>query len=186
MLPPWKKLYEELTTALREVEQASLSLSKKTEESYYLAVEFWLKLKEAYLAETVQEPGDEICFFKKTKPRFTAYIEYFMLCNQALLFIPKEQEAQLEHWREQAKRYHRFRERHESFIHDYENCVTGHDAVWYRRDTTLLQPQERIYEDYDCRSSHDHLVRGLLAHRLYHDFVQQQLNQLAHDDTPQS
>lgn len=145
-----------------------------------VAVNYWQKLKLGFQRWVIYIDAEEIEFFKMVKPEFTSYIEYNLILNQGLLFIPAEKEETLNYWKEEAKRYQRFFERNRVFIEYYESGGSVKNVEYFlqRNNRLTSMPQERIYEDKDCRSSHDHLIRGLLANRMYKTYVEKRTKQL--------
>lgn len=151
---------------------------------YRVAMNYWKELKELFISGTMQMDAEEIEFFKEVKPLFTSHIEYYLILNQVVLFVPNIEQEKKEYWNEEEKRYHRYCKRHENFIAYYESGSTERDSEYFlqRNNRVEMPPQERIYEDADCRSSHDHIVRGLLAGSMYHDFVLERIKQLSTDE----
>lgn len=97
--------------------------------------------------------------------------------------MPEDKETAIRYWKEEAGRYQRFQKRHADFIQYYDSGCRERDAEYFllRNNRMDTKPQERLYEDEDCRSSHDHLVRGLLASRMYQEYVEEKLKQLSND-----
>ncbi|MEP7375270.1 MAG: RteC domain-containing protein [Chitinophagaceae bacterium] len=176
----WESLLDELLEELIRLRALSLPESDKAELCFRLAVQYWHRLKERFFLRVMNIDKEEIEFFKQIKPVFTAFIEYYLMINQSLLFMPEGSDEKLVYWTDEEKRYHRFNERNETFIAYYKSGLVDQDDRYFLQRNNQLDPssQERIYEDEDCRSSHDHLVRGLLAGRMYGEYVQEKLNEL--------
>lgn len=154
--------------------------TERAECCYRAALNYWLKVKEHFFQRVIYVDTEEIEFFREVKPQFTALIEYYLILNQGLLFIPEKLEDRIAYWEEEAKRYQRFYVRNRTFIEYYESGCNKEDMHYFlaRYNNQFMMPQERIYEDSDCRTSHDHLVRGLIANRMYLDFAQEKLAEL--------
>lgn len=180
MHPKWEPLFNERLSDLRRYQEMQICENEQAECCYRVACNYWLRAKELFLQQMVYDDSEELEFFREIKPAFTAYIEYYMILNQGLLFIPPDPVNEVGYWEEEAKRYERFCSRNETFIQYYESKRNDHEAEYFlqRNNQQTLMPQEWIYDDKDCRSSHDHLVRGLLANRMYRDYVQQKLKVL--------
>ena len=176
----FEHLHQELLADLKRSWQLELPEAERVECCYRVAMDYWLKVKEIYLTRVKYDEEFEINFFRELKPLFTSHIEYYLILNQALLFIPGEAEKVVIYWEAEARRYQRFCDKHNVFIRYYEGYRTEDDKAYFLRRNNRQEtpPQERLYEDEDCRSSHDHLVRGLLANSLYHEYVNKKLEAL--------
>jgi hypothetical protein len=171
-----KHYFEELYKSLMK----ELSETEKPDDCFHVAMEYWLVAKEIFNLHQFKNQDEEPEFFRTIKPLFTSYIEYYLIVNQSLLFTPKETESAAAYWEEEFNRYKRFCDKHRDFLSYYESYSSENDNEYFTRRNNRQEPppQERIYDDADCRSSHDHIVRGLLAHSMYHEFVSQQLQEL--------
>lgn len=180
MHPKWEIVYTEMLADIDRCKKMDLPETERTESCYRVSVNYWFRVKELFMSRVIYDDMEEIVFFKSVKPQFTSYIEYYLVLNQGLLFIPEEAEERLLYWQEEAKRHQRFCDRHVDFIGYYEAGSIDQDANYFlqRNNRIAAMPQERIYEDADCRCSHDHLVRGLLANRMYHEYVSGKITQL--------
>jgi RteC protein len=180
MKPEYELLYKDMLKDIERCSGIDLPETEIAECCYQIAINYWQKLKEGFQKKSIYADADEIEFFKMVKPEFTSYIEYNLILNQGLLFIPAEREQALNYWKEEVKRHQRFLERNRVFVEYYESGSIEQDAECFlqRNNRLTAMPQERIYEDNDCRSSHDHLVRGLLANRMYKEYVDKRIKQL--------
>ncbi len=176
----WKHFYSLMQDDLNRCRTMELPETERAECCYRVALNYWLKIKEHFLQRVIYVDTEEIEFFREVKPQFTAFIEYYLILNQGLLFIPEKIEDRISYWEEEAKRYQRFYVRNKTFIEYYESGCNSQDMQYFlvRYNEQTIMPQERIYEDHDCRSSHDHVVRGFIANRMYRDFVQEKLVEL--------
>ncbi|MEI9945864.1 MAG: RteC domain-containing protein [Chitinophagaceae bacterium] len=153
---------------------------EKAEQCYSIAIDHWQRIKIQFKGRTIQIDEEEIIFFRNVKPAFTAHIEYYLMMNQSLLFVPYNHSSKVEYWQEQEKRLKRFQERHFSFVAYYEQEQYDKDAQYFlsRNNLVTVLSGENVYRDIDCRSSHDHLVRGLLANRMYNAFAEGKLKEI--------
>lgn len=176
----YQLLHSDMLKDMARCSAMELPETEVAECCYRIAVNYWLRIKQCFQKRVIYDDAGEIEFFKSVKPQFTAYIEHYLILNQGLLFIPGQKEDEVAYWEEEERRYQRFYERNRDFIQYYENGKTESDAEYFlqRNNRLLLLPQERIYEDLDCRSSHDHLIRGFLANRMYKQYVENRLKQL--------
>lgn len=175
-----EQLHHELLADLNRIWQLELPEAKRVESCYHVATDYWLKVKEVFKEPTVYNEQEEICFFKELKPLFTCHIEYYLILNQALLFLPEDPEIIVGYWQGELKRYFRFYEKHRDFIKYFEGYSTEYDSEYFTRRNNRLQaqPQERIYDDEDCRSTHDQIVRGLMANSMYYEYAGKKLEEL--------
>lgn len=183
----FEHLYHELLASLERSWQLELREEKRVECCYRIAMDYWYKVREVFLDRDSYDEDAEIEFFREIKPLFTSHVEYYLILNQCLLFIPGELEGVVGYWEAESKRYKRFCDKHTDFIRYYEGYSSVDDKTFFLRRNSLQEtpPQERLYEDEDCRSSHDHLVRGLLANSMYHEYVNKKLAALGvHIVTP--
>lgn len=181
MHPKWEILYTEMLVDIERCKKMELPETERTESCYRVSVNYWFRVKELFMSRVIYDDMEEIVFFKTVKPQFTSYIEYYLVLNQGLLFIPEEAEERLLYWQEETKRHQRFCDRNADFIRYYEINGTDQDAQYFlqRNNRNVAMPQERIYEDADCRSSHDHIIRGFLANRMYHEYAAGKIRQLS-------
>ena len=151
------------------------------EDCFWIACQYWNKLKELIRIEPFSGETEEINFFKNIKPKFTCYIEYFVILNEALLFIQENVPDKITHWEQEANRYKRFCDRNRNFIRYFEGRGRDLDSNYFleRNNRQSALPQERIYDDGDCRSSHDSIVRSFLANKMYNDYVKVKLDELS-------
>ncbi len=173
MKQKWERLYADLLSDLSRCQALELPETEIAESCCRISMNYWLKLKEIFKGRMIYDEEEEINFFKYVKPRFTSHIECNLIVSQALLFLPAEVEALVTYWETETRKYQRFFDKHEEFIKYYDSYSTENDSRYFliRNNQQEIAVQERIYQDEDCRSSHDHLVRGLLANSMYYDFV---------------
>jgi hypothetical protein len=158
---------------------AELANTERMEDKFHVAMEYWLAVKEIFKSRPYDHDG-EMEFFRNIKPLFTSYIEYYLLLNKSLAFLPEDAEGAIAFWEEETKQLQRYCEKHADFIRYYESYSSEFDSDYFTRGNNrqTAPPQGRIYEDGDCRSSHDHIVRGLLARRMYNEYVLERLEEL--------
>jgi hypothetical protein len=184
MNPKWEILYEQMLADIDHREKMALPETECVESCYRVALHYWHELEKLFQSRKMQVDVEEIEFFKEVKPHFTSHIEYYLILNQVLLFIPNDDLEKRTYWNEEGGRYQRYRKRHDIFVQYYESGSIDRDADYFlQRNNRLETPShEKIYGDADCRSSHDHIVRGLLANRMYHDYVQGRIKLLSEDE----
>lgn len=173
----WEKLYADMLSDLNRCQALQLPEAEIAECCCRIAMNYWLKVKEMFKDSVNYDEEEEINFFKYVKPRFTSHIEYNLVISQAILFLPTETEALVTYWEEETKKYQRFFDKHQEFINYYDSNNTENDSRYFlpRNNRQETPVQERIYQDEECRSSHDCIVRGLLANSMYYEFASSKL-----------
>lgn len=173
-----KKELELLHVQMMEELESVVRLSKDekdmTESSFWLSNSYWDRAKDLIKKRGFKDEREEIEFFKEIKPKFTSRLEYFILLSSALSFVPKDQEKAIYYWKEEEMRCQRFSEKNGDFIGYYERGSKEMDSIYFKRvNDDLKQLLKLVSYDGDpafC-SSHDYLVRSLLAHRRYDEYV---------------
>jgi len=155
---------------------------EKVEEAFKIALDYWHEVKKKLNGFVFGSKDEEIKFYKYIKPKFTSYIEYFILLNHGLLFIPNERDETLRvYWEHEAKRLNRFIERNFAFVEYFKSENNEHDHQYFLSDNYDLANYivSRPYDvDGEFMSSHDHLVASLLAEEMYHEYVVKKLKTL--------
>jgi hypothetical protein len=170
-------IYQEMMNAIAECMKATKIDMIAT--CFWTACKYWGKLKNITDRNFFENAANEIDFFRNIKPRFTAQIQYFTILEEVLMFLPKTALMQIEYWKEEQKRYWRFCQKHREFVNYYESLSVYLDSVYFVRVSMDWVPahQPVSYDmDKNFCSSHDHLVRGLLAHKMYNEYVKEKLN----------
>ena len=174
--------YSMMLAELGQCKTIELPDAKQSECGYGVTMKFWQKLREIWKEKLTYTDEEEINFFREVKPRFTCHIEYYLILNQGLLFVPDDLVETIKYWTEEEKRYDRFCKRHENFVKYFDNKWHYRDQDYFlqRNNRHAILPKERIYVDEDCRSSHDWIVRSYLANKMYFEFVKKRLEVLEH------
>jgi hypothetical protein len=150
----------------------------KAESCYWIANNYWEKLKVMIKEQGFKDDNDEINFFRNVKPRFTSHIEYMMMIAEALLFAPAERKDAIDFWRGQASRVKKFYLKNVSFLIYYHRKDHDHDAEYFlrRNNKTPYTGLAHVYDrDADYSASHDHLIRTYLAYRMFAKFARRKL-----------
>jgi hypothetical protein len=175
-----EQLYKEMMAAITAKSQQA-NKTDIVESCFWIASKHWELLKKNIDRSFFEYEGKEINFFRNIKPKFTSQIQYYTILAEVLLFVPEEHDEQIIYWKDELKRYNRFCEKNEVFVAYYETKCVHMDSVFFVRvSEEWLPPQAPIIYDADMNfcSSHDHLVRGLLAHKMYYEFVKERLREL--------
>lgn len=149
------------------------------ESCFWIASKYWELLKKNIDKSFFEYEGKEINFFRNIKPKFTSQIQFYTMLAEVMLFVPEESDLQLLFWKNEQKRYRRFCERNKEFVEYYESRSFYLDSIYFIRvKPDWVPPQQLASYDSDKKfcSSHDHLVRGLLAHKLYFEYVKEKLS----------
>lgn len=151
------------------------------ESCYWIACKYWELVKTNFDYSIFESEKTEIDFFRNIKPKFTSQIQYFTILAEVLMFVPDEPEKQALFWKEELGKLFRFCERNKQFVEYYESKAVYLDMIYFvKAPADWKQRQPLVFYDADTNfcSTHDHLVRQLLALRMYHDFVRSKLDEL--------
>jgi hypothetical protein len=169
------ELYREMMEALERAQ--GVGMPAPADRSYWIACDYWEQLKKITPNAELENEATAIEFFRNTKTKFTSQVQYATMLSEVLLFVPEHSDEKKLYWKGEQKRYGRFYEKNSEFI-DYYNSDKHHmDALYFTRvrADNISEPRMRYDEDIRFCSGKDHIVRGVLAHLLYKDFVTEQL-----------
>jgi hypothetical protein len=171
------KLYDEMLIAIADkIRQPNKT--EMVEGCFWIASKYWETLKKETDTSIFNNEASAINFFKKVKPKFTSQVQYYSMLAEAILFVPEETDIQYEYWKKEQARYLRFCDKHKKFVEYYESGAVYLDSIYFVKVGPDWIPSfQPVNYDADKKfcSSHDHLVRGLLAHRMYNAYVQERL-----------
>lgn len=173
-----EQLYQEMMAAIA-AKSRQANKTDMVESCFWIASKHWELLKKNIDNEFFEDEKREIDFFRTIKPKFTSQIQYYTMLAEVLLFVPDGHEEQFTYWKEELKRYWRFCEKNKVFVEYYESNAVYLDSIYYVRvSEEWVPPYQALSYDADINfcSTHDHFVRGLLAHKMYHAFVQDKLS----------
>lgn len=193
MTKGFEELHKDFLADIDEGRYIELTLKEKVEKNFWRAKQYWETLKNFIRHNQFADDKAEIDFFKNVKPRFTCYIEYYVLLSQALISAPvagltETTKKVLDFWKEEEKRCQRFFDKNKLFIEYYESGGESLDEAYFlRRNNTIdvktvsLAP---VYEeDNEFCSYADPLLRSYLAHKKYHSYVTDQITLLFTSET---
>ena len=170
-------LYSEMEAAIINAQAGSPA---GVDACFWVACAYWEKLKEDTDPEELKDTAVAIEFFRNTKPKFTCQVLYYTMLSEVLLFIPEHTDEQRLYWESELKRCNRFYEKNGEFVEYYDKGDRHKDELYFVpiKQDTIAEPRMRFDEDIRFCSAKDHLVRGILAHRLYQSFVQRRYHLL--------
>lgn len=155
---------------------------QNAENCFWIAYDYWEKLKGLRKDYVFKSEVEEIEFFREVKPAFTSYMEYFILLSESLLFVPAARQEAITYWQGEADRFERYCNRNRDFVEYYETGCRQQDRNYFlRKSATELKyvPIAPIYDgDAAFCTSHDQLVRGYMAYKRYHEYVEKKLEVL--------
>lgn len=147
-----------------------------------MPLEYWEDIKEDLSAHIFQSEEEEINFYKKTKPSFTSFIEYYTKLYLELCFAPRENtEMSLIFWTEELKKLQKFIDKHVEFINYYRSGKTELDNILFLplKLQHLKSAGLKIYDiGTTFLTSHDHLVAEYLAQEMFHEYAKNKCQQL--------
>jgi hypothetical protein len=181
MKQEYQLLHLEMLADINRCMQLDLPEEERFEACFWLSVEYWDKLKKTIKEREFRNEDEEIDFFKNVKPRFTCYIEYFILLNGSLLFIPETKEKILTYWEGEVHRYKRFCDRHEEFLNYYRKGSHFEDKTYFLRENNLVGVALAA-PPYDTElkfcTSHDPFIRSYLAYKMYAEYALNKLTSI--------
>lgn len=172
------KLYDEMISKISDKSKQP-NKTDLVESCFWIASKYWELLKNSIDKSYFLDQIYEIKFFRTIKPKFTSQVQYYSMLAEAQLFVPESMDLQVIYWRDELKRYRRFCERFSEFVVYFDSKAVYLDSIYFVKVPPDWIPafQPVTYDsDKNFCSTHDHLVRGLLAHRMYHAYVQEKLN----------
>jgi hypothetical protein len=178
MLPHYELLHQTMLGDINRCMQQDSLLQERAELCYWIANKYWGKLK---VIAGFNNEAEEIDFFKTVKVAFTSYIEYYTLLVGGLVGEKATIDV-INYWEEELLKCKRFFFRHEDFINYYESRDQRNDKLYFKRLNGDKRPVGRLMSydnDLFFCSSHDQLVRSLLAHKMYDEYVKGKLKGLA-------
>jgi len=147
---------------------------------FWIAWDFWKKLKMITPVDSLSDEKAAIEFFRNTKPAFTSQIQYFTMLSEVQLFVPEDDDEKELYWTGELGRYRRFCNKNLEFVEYYHSGKKDMDRQYFTRLTSEPIAEARMRYDADiiyC-SLKDHIVRALLAQKMYHEYVTTQLQLL--------
>ncbi len=175
-----EQLYREMLATIY-AHNREINTREEAENCLSIACKYWVQLKQILNVNSFESEKIEIHFFKKIKPKFTSQIQFFTILTEVLLFVPCRKSQQILFWKEELKRLPHYRERNRDFVVYYESKALHLDKAYFSRLTKEgFANWTPISYDWDINfcSSHDHLVRGLLAYTMYYNNVKEKLAKL--------
>ena len=185
MMKKWEIAYHRMIHQMDESHHKDMTEQEQAGHAYKIALQCWQQVKGEMKRYEFKDANEEIDFYKNIKPKFTGYIEYLILLNHGLLFIPTESKEALQiYWQFEVERLERFKERNKSFVAYYEGRSTYNDEKYFLPvEEDSVHKYSRIYDtDGAFVTSHDHLVASLLAEEKYHEFAKKKLYEVLKDN----
>ncbi len=169
----WELLYRQVRSDLARVCTVTEPETDNTAACFRIAFGYWKEVRRIFKERIIYDDREEIEFFREIKPAFTSWMEYYMLINQAYLFAPANEQELTTFWVEEEDRSNRFFARNRAFVEYYDSGEHFNDHVYFfsRNRSPDFSVRDQVYMDEDCRSSHDSLVRSLLAYRMYDEWL---------------
>jgi hypothetical protein len=180
MVQKWEITYEEMVHHIDECHHKNIPEQEQAGHAYKIALQCWQQIKAEMKSYEFINEQEEIDFYKGVKPKFTGYIEYLMLVNNGLIFIPTEsKDAEQNYWQFEVERFARFKHRNKAFVEYYESGRCDNDGRYFLpSEEDFVYKFSKIYNlDGYFVTSHDHLVASLFAEERYHEFAKKKLNE---------
>jgi hypothetical protein len=182
MKQEYQLLYHDMLADIERCMQLELPNEERIEACFWVASNYWEKLKELLEGREFKDDSDEIEFFRNVKPRFTCYIEYFILLSEALVFVPEDKKCAIAFWEEESRRFNRFCTRNQIFVSYYESGKRSKDNIYFLRknaDDLSFVLSAPVYDvDVAFCSSRDQIVRRYLAYKMFNEYAKKRLDGL--------
>ena len=169
----YQLLHDDMLKDITRCEQLELPNAEWVAACFWVAHNYWQRLKSLTCPRSFKSECEEIEFFRNVKPHFTAHIEYFVILSEALTCVPADCGDALCYWEEEGKRLNRFCERNEDFVRYYESGERCRDNLYFLKRNARINyaPKLPVYDkDPDYCTSHDHYVRRYLANKMYWEY----------------
>lgn len=177
----YEQLYLDMLAEIDNNLQLNLPEKEKAEKCFWISRNFARQLKKIINENEFENEEKEINFFRNVKPKFTSYIEYFLLINEALLFVPVQQDAAIAFWELEKDKLRTLQRKYDPFFSYYEGNEHSSDETYFLRKNNDLNYTSdlHIFEtDIDWCTSHDRLVRNFLAYKMYSNYCNKKLTEL--------
>jgi hypothetical protein len=177
-----QEYYEQLLTALAACEEKAASEIEKIESSFKCSLEYWGRIQKEIKNRDFTTTAEEISFFKKTKPKFTSYIEYYTCRYHAQLFMPADDPIELiRFWKWEMRKTEKFFENNEDFCQYMREGATHLDEEYFLRTSNggAQIMQGRIH-DVDPRTATpgDYLATMIGAYEMYQVYIREEMRKL--------
>jgi hypothetical protein len=174
--------YQQLLAALAACQEKSTTEIEKVEGSFKCSLDHWGKIQKLIRAHDFPTSAEEIRFFKKIKPRFTAYIEFYTCRYHALLFMPSDDNLELvRFWKWEMRKTEKFFENNEDFCRYMQEDATGKDEDYFlRASNNGVQVMHGRIHDVDPQTATpgDYLVTTIGAYEMYQTFIRGEMKKL--------
>lgn len=181
MQQEYKLLYKDMRKDIERCLHLELDEKDRIVSCFRRATNYWERLKSFLKNKVFKDTNEEIHFFRIVKPQFTHHIEYFLVLNEATLFVPAERKGAVEYWEKELRRYRRFRIRNEEFVNYYESNCRSRDSNYFLRNKNLAC-NDSLYilynTDKSLCASHDQVIRNYLALKKYDRYVRERIENL--------
>lgn len=154
---------------------------ERVEQAFKIPLRYWEKVKSKLADHVFKDASEEIDFYKNVKPLFASYIEYLPLVYLALSILPTDKDMQQIFWTEELSKFQKFSVRHKDFVTYFKNGGTHYDQQYFlpANDDTEEFMITKFYDRASkFRTTHDHLVATLIAHEMYHEYVENKLKKV--------
>lgn len=167
-------LLTELETVIGRIDESKTDKAM-TERRYETVAHYWQRVKDRLRQSNFPSDAAEIDFFRNIKPKFTAFLEYFLLLYRYQVYAGGGEDALDQFSREELDRIQKFREKHATFINYYEQGGTGWDDVYFlrRKFNKAQRPPSQVYDRArDFWTNGDWIITVLQADRLFEQLLQ--------------
>jgi hypothetical protein len=171
-------MHQQLQRQLVFCRKKRLFFEKEIETCFQLANICWNNVKEKLNTYQFKDDVEEIEFFKRLKPKFTAHIEYYGLLYHSIVFEPIHFDSTVRFWGIEHRRLKKFEEANKSFLSCYKNQGHVMTPYYFLRRYCACENNAGV-KMYDAGSrtctNGDHLAATFLALKRYMPFVEKKM-----------
>jgi RteC protein len=168
------RLLAELEKIIGRIDESKTD-NAMTENRYETVAHYWRWVKDHIHQSNFLSDAAEIDFFRNIKPKFTAFLEYFLLLYRYQVSAGGGEDTLDQFRREELDRIRKFREKHATFINYYEQGGTGWDDVYFlrRKFNKVQRPPSQVYDRVrEFWTNGDWIITRLQADRLFEQLLQ--------------
>ena len=173
MIHKYQEIYLNMLTEIDKCWQTCKADKEKAENCFWMAHHYCNRIKELASTNGFSSDQEEIDFFRDVKPRFTCFLDFYVILSESLMFVPKEPQPALDFWNEESKRFERFCHKNHLFISYFESgCTHLDDEYFLRRNIRpelLSVSQSDGNKDY-C-TNYDMILGNYLAQKKYLEYI---------------
>ncbi len=200
MHPKWETINTDLQKDLTRCLTLEHPEKENVENCFWIAKNYWERLQTFVTEIGFRNDEDEISFYRKVKPKFASYIEYFSMLSEGLMFVPpwiplpvefqgkideggwryKWQDNVKDYWILEEVRGKRFYSKNKAFIEYCESdCTQQDEAYFLARNRPIGEISQRRSHNRDTElfTVHEEILTTWEAYKLYSAYIKKKVNE---------